>query len=128
MDFWIYTTSHTPDIHPISTFAVRCTSELRWSWIQAGIHVHHVCPPQLTLSCACAINSDTWNYAYWHCIFQSLQLEPGFILLRYPHDIYLLFPIPFAAWKQVLSMLRGGLGCLLQGAGKGYFGVTQLTN
>ena len=49
-------------------------------------------------------------------------------LHRYPHDIYLLFPIPFAAWKQALSMLRGGLGCLLQGAGKGYFGVTQLNH
>jgi hypothetical protein len=24
-----------------------------------------------------AINSETWNYVYWHCISQSLQLEPG---------------------------------------------------
>ena len=49
-------------------------------------------------------------------------------LLRYPHGIYLLFPIQFAAWKQALSMLRGGLSCLLQGTGKGYFGVTRLNH
>jgi hypothetical protein len=38
--------------------------------------------------------------------------------------MYLLLPVQFAARKKALSMLRGGLSCLLQGAGKGYFGVT----
>src|SRR5882762_12014317 len=50
------------------------------------------------------------------------------ILLRYPHYIYLLFPILFATWKQALSMMRSGLRCLLQGPRKGYFGVTQLNH
>jgi hypothetical protein len=58
-----------------------------------------------------------------HC---SLNLV--LIFLRYPHYIYLLFPILFATWKQALSMMRSGLRCLLQGPGKGYFGVTQLNH
>jgi hypothetical protein len=54
----------------------------------------------------------------WFALYFSINtaLNPVFFLLRYPHVMYLLLPLKFAARNNALSMLRGGLSCLLQKA------------
>ena len=77
-----------------------------------------------------AIGSDTWHCADLHkiCIVflsvYSLESDLFWSDILTACICYLSYQI--YTRKQAPSMLRGGLSCLLQGAGKGYFGVTWL--
>ena len=61
-------------------------------------------------------------FALYFLVSTALNLDPFWLDILTACICY--SPYKFHTGKQALSMPRGGLSCLLQGARKGYFGVT----